>query len=125
MKNRHNDEARKPSEAEDTRRRAESDARAARERESNDFVARIRAKIQGRVVIPPNLRGNPQAVYEVVLLPGGEVLQATLKSSSGAPAYDQAVERAIMAAQPLPVPTDPNLFQSNFRVLELKFKPRE
>jgi TonB family protein len=93
--------------------------------EISSYVARIRLKVQGRVIIPPDLRGNPQAVYEVVLLPGGEVLQATLKRSSGSPAYDEAVERAIRAAQPLPVPTDPILFQSNFRVLELRFKPRE
>ena len=33
--------------------------RAARDREVADYVARIRAKIQGRVVIPPNLQGNP------------------------------------------------------------------
>jgi colicin import membrane protein len=64
-------------------------------------------------------------VYEVTLLPGGEVLHAVLRRSSGASAYDEAVERAIMAAQPLPVPSDPNLFQSSFRVLELKFKPKE
>lgn len=122
---RRDEAARKQAEAEEARRKAEADARAVREREVADYVARIRAKIQGRVVIPPNLQGNPQAIYQVTLLPGGEVLEAVLERSSGAPAYDAAVERAIMAAQPLPVPDDPNLFQSSFRVLELKFKPKE
>ena len=93
--------------------------------EIDDYVSRIQAKIRSRVVIPPNLQGNLQAVYEVMLLPGGEVLRATQKKSSGSPDYDEAVERAILAAQPLPVPTDASLFQSNFRLLELKFKPRE
>lgn len=117
--------ARRQREAEEARQRADADARAARDRVVADYVARIRAKIQSRVVIPPGLQGNPQAVYEVTLLPGGDVLQAVLRRSSGVGAYDEAVERAIMAAQPLPVPTDPNLFQSSFRVLELKFKPKE
>jgi colicin import membrane protein len=117
--------AHKQREAGEARRKAEADARAARDREVADYVARIRAKIQGRVVIPPNLRGNPQVVYEVTLLPGGDVLQAVLKRGSGAPAYDAAVERAIMAAQPLPVPSDPRLFRNSFRILELKFRPKE
>jgi len=35
------------------------------------------------------------------------------------------VERAIMAAQPLPVPSEPDLFQENFRELHLKFRPKD
>ena len=61
----------------------------------------------------------------MVLLPGGEVLSATLRKSSGVEAYDAAVERAIMAAQPLPVPSEPDLFQENFRELHLKFRPKD
>lgn len=71
------------------------------------------------------MKGNPQALFEVVLLPGGEVLSATLKKSSGIPAYDAAVERAIMAAQPLPVPTEIDLFQENFRKLNLIFRLKD
>ncbi len=117
--------ARKQREAEEARQRAESAARAAPQKLINDYVARIQAKIRGKIYALPDIQGNPQAIYEVVLLPGGDVLSATLKQSSGVPAYDMAVERAIMAAQPLPVPSDPNLFQSSFRVLELKFRPKE
>jgi len=47
-----------------------------------------------------------------------------LKKSSGVEAYDTAVGRAIMAAQPLPVP-DGDLFQENFRELHLKFRPKD
>ena len=71
------------------------------------------------------MKGNPQALFEVVLLPGGEVLSATLKKSSGISAYDAAVERAIMAAQPLPVPTEIDLFQENFRKLNLIFRLKD
>jgi hypothetical protein len=39
--------------------------------------------------------------------------------------YDAAVERAIFAAQPLPVPEDPGMFQANFKKLRLNFRPKE
>ena len=71
------------------------------------------------------MTGNPEAVYEVTLLPGGDVLLATLKKSSGVPAYDAAVARAIDAASPLPVPDDPKLFQRYFRKFNLSFRPKE
>ena len=78
--------------------------------------------------MPPNISGNPEALYAVVLLPGGDVLSATLKKSSGVRAYDDAVRRAIMAAQPLPVPNESNpsekgLFQEHFRQLIMSFRP--
>ena len=76
------------------------------------------------MVVPANMQGNPEARFEVVLLPGGDVLSATLRKSSGVPAYDEAVERAIWKAQPLPVPGD-DLFQENFRELLLKFRPKD
>lgn len=99
--------------------------REERQKEIEYWTVRIRAKIEWRVVVPPNMQGNPEARFEVVLLPGGEVLSATLRKSSGVPAYDAAVERAIMAAQPLPVPSERNLFQENFRELHLKFRPKD
>ena len=77
-------------------------------------------------MLPPGAeRSNIEARFEVVLLPGGEVLNANLKKSSGNPAYDAAVERAIMAAQPLPVPNDTDMFQENFRELPLVFRPKD
>ena len=86
---------------------------------------RIQAKIKQYVVVPQNMEGNPQAVFEVVLLPGGEVLSAKLKKSSGNAAYDTAIERAISRAQPLPVPNDTDLFQESFRELNLLFRPKD
>ena len=75
-------------------------------------------------MLPPGINGNPEAVYKVTLLPGGEVLDIKLVKTSGIPAYDAAVERAIHAADPLPVPTDPDLFQQ-LRELPYKFRPLE
>ena len=116
---------RKQREADEARRRAEAAARAAQQKMIDDWKIRIQEKIRGRVVVPANIQGNPEARFEVVLLPGGEVLSATLRKSSGVPAYDAAVERAIMAAQPLPVPGETDLFQENFRELLLKFRPKD
>ena len=116
---------RKQREAEETKRRAETAARTAQQKVINDYMARIQAKVKGRVVVPPNMEGNPEARFDVVLLPGGEVLSTTLRKSSGNSAYDAAVERAIMAAQPLPVPTETDLFQESFRELALVFRPKD
>jgi colicin import membrane protein len=105
------------------RRIAEQQA-AAQAKLLNDYTQRIRARIRNFVVLPPNIQGNPEAEFDVILLPGGEVLSAKLKHASGNAAYDSAVERAILKAQPLPLPPNPALFK-DFRELNLKFRPQE
>ena len=63
--------------------------------------------------------GNPELQVRLRILPGGEVLEATITRSSGNRAYDAAIERAIRSAQPLPVPpADSELFPQ-FRDLNL------
>ncbi|MGD8478388.1 MAG: energy transducer TonB [Burkholderiales bacterium] len=104
---------------------AQQDSDAAAHALTEDYRARISARIRQRVILPPDMQGNPEAVYTVSLLPGGTVTQVQLLRSSGVPAYDAAVERAILAAQPLPVPEDPALFQANFKNLLLNFRPKE
>jgi len=89
-----------------------------------DFKSRIQAKIKSKIILPPDLAGNPAAEFDVTLMPTGEVLNLKLTRSSGSGAYDSAVERAIYKAQPLPLPPDPTLF-SEFRELHLKFRLNE
>lgn len=108
---------------EDARKKAAAEAAAAKQRALDQYVERIKAKIRNRVVVPPGI-GNPEAVYQVTLLPGGEVLDIKLVKSSGSAAYDAAVERAIQVANPLPVPSEPDLFQQ-MRQVSLKFRPVE
>jgi colicin import membrane protein len=93
---------------------------AASARAEADYIRRIQAKIKGNVVLPPDLPGNPEAVFEVVQLPTGEIIDAVLRKSSGSRAYDDAVQRAIIKSSPLPRPDRPELFQ---RALTLKFRP--
>jgi colicin import membrane protein len=109
---------------EETRKRVAAEAAAAKQKQLMQFMDRIKQKVRSRVVLPPAINGNPEAVYSVTLLPGGEVLDVKLVKSSGVPAYDAAVERAIHAADPLPVPSDPDLFQQ-LRQANYKFRPLE
>jgi len=94
----------------------------ARLRALAQWTDRIRAKIRGNIILPREIEGNPEAIFDVTLLPTGEVLTARKRKSSGNAAYDDAVERAIMKSSPLPKPDDAALFQ---RQLELKFRPQD
>lgn len=107
---------------EEARKRHEAEAEAAKVRELNSWRDRIQVKIHGKVVVPPGVSPNAQAEYEITIIPGGEVLNVRMVKSSGFPAYDAAIERAINAAAPLPVPSDPSLFQQ-LRQPRLKFRP--
>jgi colicin import membrane protein len=104
--------------------RQQAAAQAASQRLMSDAIGRISSHIRRFVVMPPDVVGNPQAEFEVSLIPTGEVLNVKLSRSSGNPAYDNAVERAIRKASPLPLPTDPSLV-GRFRELKLKFRPNE
>jgi colicin import membrane protein len=97
---------------------------SAQQRLIDDYKRRIGDKIRRYVVLPPNLQGNPEAEFDVVQIPGGEVLTVKLRRSSGNSAYDAAVERAIHKAQPLPPPPAGFPF-GDFRELSLKFRPKE
>jgi colicin import membrane protein len=86
------------------------------------YADKIRAKIKSNIVLPSELKGNPEVIFDVVQLPTGEVLSARLRKSSGNKAYDDAVERAILKSSPLPRPDRPDQFR---RELQLKFRPQE
>lgn len=97
---------------------------AAAARVVDEYTAKIITKIRRNIVMPPNVANDARAEFSVTLLPGGTVLSARLAQSSGNATYDNAVERAILKSQPLPLPPDPNMF-NRFRELRLKFKPNE
>ncbi|HBV20606.1 MAG TPA: cell envelope integrity protein TolA, partial [Nitrosomonas sp.] len=93
-------------------------ARAQVASEIGKYKAMILAKIKSRIVMPPDLPGNPVAEFNVTLLPGGDILDVRLRKSSGYPVFDSAVERAILLSKPLPLPPDPALF-NEFRNLHV------
>jgi colicin import membrane protein len=101
----------------DDARQRESDARA---RGLATWQDRIRLKIRGNIVLPQGMVGNPEAIFDVVQLPSGEILNVIKRKSSGHAGYDEAVERAILKSSPLPKPEQAGLFQ---RELKLNFRP--
>ena len=91
----------------------------------DEYIAKIAAKVRRFIVLPPSVSPHIKAEFNVTLLPSGEVLNTQLVKPSGNEAYDSAVERAILKAQPLPLPpVERNLF-NRFRDLRLKFSPAE
>ncbi len=97
---------------------------AAQAREIDKYKQAIAAKIKRFIIEPPSLQGNPEVELDIIVLPGGEVLDVRTKRASGQSPWDNAVERAIRRAQPLPLPADPALMKE-FRELNLKFRPKE
>jgi colicin import membrane protein len=102
--------------------KAQSDReRVTAQQSANDaYIRSIQAKIKGNVLVPPDIAGNPEAIFDVVQLPTGEIIDAQLRKSSGVKAYDEAVQRAIIKSSPLPKPATADLFQ---RSLTLRFRP--
>jgi colicin import membrane protein len=86
------------------------------------WIDKVRGKIRGNIVLPLDIKGNPEAIFDVVQLPTGEVIEVRLRKSSGHRGYDEAVERAIRKSSPLPRPDAGTPFQ---RALELRFRPLE
>jgi TonB family protein len=106
----------------DARKRRDAEEAAARARELDAWKLRIHDRIKSKLMLPPGVPDSARAEYSITIIPGGEVLTVKLRRSSGYPAYDAAIERAISAAAPLPVPSDPDLFKQ-LRELLLVFMP--
>jgi colicin import membrane protein len=97
-------------------------ASAARTKALNEYIARIQAAVRSKWILPTDIQGNPEAIFNVVQIPTGEVISITLVKSSGNPAYDDAVHRAILKSSPLPLPAERELFS---RELKLTFRPQD
>lgn len=118
---------------------AELDARAAQAQQAaaaaaaitseiGKYTGLIRARIRRFIVMPPDVSDSAKAEFEVTLLPDGEVLDdPKLVKSSGNAAYDSAVARAILKAQPLPLPPGGAARKEflNPNKLQLKVSPKE
>lgn len=106
--------------SEQARIRAEVDAATATQ--VGRYQDLIRNKIRRNIVMPPDVPESAKAEFKVTLLPSGDVMAVELLRSSGNKAYDNAAERAIYKAQPLPMPTE-NGLQKMFRELRLTIRP--
>ncbi len=102
---------------------AEAKATGAERARGDDrsYLAKLKTKIRGNVILPPNVIGNPAAVFRVTQLPSGEVIDVRLIKSSGNPQLDAAVERAIRKSSPLPTPEG----RSPDRIIDITYLPFE
>ena len=102
-----------------------SAASAASAGEVDKYVGLISSKIRRNVNKQLCGPGKPELTFAIALMPTGDVIGSPrIIKSSGIAACDQAVERAILQAQPLPVPDQPDLF-AQFRDLQLRFRPND
>ena len=67
------------------------------------YAMAIRSKVRKNLVLPRNVPDSASATVEVVLSDKGAVARLRTLTSSGFPAYDAAIRRAIQRAQPYPL----------------------
>ena len=90
-----------------------------------EYTDKIKVKIRNNVNKTLCGDGSPEIRVEISVLPTGQISgHPKITKSSDNPACDEAVERAIMASEPLPLPDDPGL-KAQFRSLKLKFRPND
>ncbi len=110
----------------DVQARVRADIDAATTTEVERYTGMISSKIQHNIKGDwSRLPATTVAEYRVTLLPDGTVMdEPVLQKSSGNQAYDDAVARAILSAQPFKLPPDEGLKKS-FRNLHLIIRPKE
>lgn len=90
-----------------------------------DYYSRLINLIDSRMVYN-GPKGTSQAVYRVVLLPDGSILESQLElvSSSGNKAWDDAARRAILSVNPFPRLPDGQTFTGELRSFRLDIKQK-
>ncbi len=97
---------------------------AANKGEMDKYINMINNKIRRNVNEQLCGTGKPELEFAIALAPTGDIIGfPRLLKGSGIAACDESVERAILLAQPLPVPPQADLF-AQFRDLKLKFHPK-
>lgn len=91
----------------------------------DEYKRRIADRIRSKINEPPGLKGNPEVEFDIIVIPGGDVLDVKLRRASGQALWDSAVERAIRNAPPLPLPPAETGLLREFRELNLRFRPKE
>jgi len=119
-KRREAEEAMKQQLAEEQRREEEARARAD-QRVINEYGNRIKKAIRRQF----NTSGLPEGlscVLQIRTVPGGDVVDVRVISSSGNSIFDRRAETAVHRASPLPVPENIRVFEK-MREIRLTFAP--
>jgi colicin import membrane protein len=111
----------------EAQRRVAEQAVAAQVRLIDEYKSRIQAQIYKTMQPFDDLPKDAFAEIEITVLPDGNVLSTVVKKNSAHARFNEAVERAVLKAQPLPVPKgkDAALFADNFRRMTLVFRPKQ
>ena len=89
------------------------------------YVSQIQREIIQNWSRPPSARNGMQVLLMVFLVPTGEVVDVTLKTSSGNDAFDRSAMLAVRKAERFIVPADSAQFERNFREFEVMFRPED
>lgn len=93
----------------------EKQGRVATERDK--WAALIQNIVRRNWVRPINSADKFECNVSVQLLPGGTVVNVKLTRSCGSPALDESVKRAVLKSDPLPSPSDPDVFDRNLNFI--------
>jgi colicin import membrane protein len=98
-------------------------AKSTAPRSDSGYVAAITAKVKSTTVFggSTDVPDNPRVEFHVEQLPTGEIISVKKTKSSGNPAFDDAVEKGIIKASPLPKKKDGTVERS----LEIGFKMKD
>ena len=89
------------------------------------YISQVQRDIVSRWSRPPSARNGMQAVLRVRLVPTGEVVDVGVEQSSGNEAFDRSALLAVERSARFQVPSDPNLFEKNFRSFTVLFRPED
>lgn len=119
--------ARLEKEQNDAAQRLQQMQAAAQSKEFDGFRTKVQDKIKRFVVKAPCAAlADPEIVLEMKFFPDGNMIgEPVVRKSSGSPACDDAVRRAAILAQPLPLPPPGHPMLSQFMNLNLRFKPND
>ncbi|WP_161974460.1 energy transducer TonB [Piscinibacter terrae] len=95
-------------------------ARASAPAYSSAYPQRIRDAVRSHLLLPEPIEGNPVAEVEVRTKPDGIIASFTLTRSSGSPAWDTAVLRAVEKTGRIP----PDVSGAVPSVLVMAFRPK-
>ncbi len=119
-------EEKKKQEAEAARRKQLAQEQLARDK---ILLQNIVAEIYQAVVGNFNKTGLPkglECVLSVQTIPGGEVINVTINKPSGNEVFDRRAVTAVEKASPLPLPSDPAVFERlRLRKFNFIFKPED
>lgn len=135
-------EQRKSAEKEKKQREAEkkkqdlSQARLDKERQikaeqgdeaANSYLAVLKDRIERKWNRPPSARNGMSCVLRIQMVPTGRIVDVEVTQSSGSEEFDRSAEQAVRAVEKIDEikGMDPELFERDFREVDILFRPED